>query len=90
MVKPSAIEAERQRLAQRLDQEVLSSLRLLQTQVETYNKALQHHPDTRMALTVISSLLQQTILRTQHLQNNLHPKHSGNTRIRACAGGFCY
>ncbi len=33
------IEAERQRLAQRLDQEILSSLRLLQAQVD---QAFQH------------------------------------------------
>ena len=73
MVKPDKIEIERQRLAQRLDQDILASLRLLQTQVETYRSALQHQRDASMALTVISSLLQQVIQRTQHLQNNLHP-----------------
>ena len=73
MSQPNKIEAERQRLAQRLEQEVMASLRLLQTQTETYRRALQNQPDASMALTVISSLLQQAIQRTEHLQHNLHP-----------------
>jgi len=73
MAKPDKIEAERQRLAQRIDDDILSSLRLLQTQTETYRKALQSQADASMALSVLSSLLQQVIQRTQYLQNNLHP-----------------
>lgn len=67
------IEAERRRLAQRLEQEVVNSLVLLQAQTETYAAVLGHDAQAKMALSVLSSLVKQTLQQARHLQNNLHP-----------------
>jgi DNA-binding CsgD family transcriptional regulator len=73
MAESSKIEAERQRIAQRINEDIIAALRLIQTQTETYRSALQNQPDASMALTMLSGLLQQVVQRTLHLRNNLHP-----------------
>lgn len=67
------IEAERRRLAARLEQDVISALTLLQGQTAAYSAALRGNPDAAMALTILSSLVSQALQKARYLQQNLHP-----------------
>lgn len=69
----SAIESERRRLAQILDDDVISSLELLQAQTNAYLNALRGNQEAHLSLTVLNSLIQQTIQKTRYVQSNLHP-----------------
>jgi DNA-binding CsgD family transcriptional regulator len=69
----SAIEAERRRLAQLLDDDIISSLELLQAQTNTYLDALRGNQQAQLSLSVLQSLIQQTIQKARYVQSNLHP-----------------
>ncbi len=55
------LEQERRRLAQRLEHDVIASLKLIQAQTQAYSQALSGNPQASMVLSVLSSLLQQTM-----------------------------
>lgn len=67
------LERERRRLAQRLDQDIASSLALLQAQTDTYLNVLRGNSQAVQALSVIRSLVSQSLQRTRYLQHHLHP-----------------
>src|SRR5215213_1926264 len=69
----SAIEAERRRLADILDAEIISSLELLQAQTNTYLDALRSNQQAQISLSILQSLIQQTIAKARYVQSNLHP-----------------
>jgi serine/threonine protein kinase/DNA-binding CsgD family transcriptional regulator len=68
-----AIEAERRRLAQLLQTEVVASLDLLLAQINAYEQLLGANPNARMAISVLASLARQSIQATRDLGDNLHP-----------------
>jgi DNA-binding NarL/FixJ family response regulator len=68
-----AMEAERRRLAQVLDSEIIRSLELLQAQTNTYIDALRTNQQAQISLGVLQSLIQQSIAKARYLQSNLHP-----------------
>lgn len=67
------IEAERRRLAQRLDQDIIGSLNLLLAQANMYQHALQGNAQAQMALSVMHSLIMRLVQKARDLQSNLHP-----------------
>jgi DNA-binding CsgD family transcriptional regulator len=67
-----ALEAERQRLAQQLDESLLQQIHLILAQVNAYEQATTH-PQARLAFTVIANLVQQLLQRTIDLEALLHP-----------------
>jgi DNA-binding CsgD family transcriptional regulator len=69
----SAVESERRRLAQMLDAEIISSLELLQAQTNTYLDALRSNQQAQISLSILQSLIQQTIHKARYMQSNLHP-----------------
>jgi DNA-binding CsgD family transcriptional regulator/glucose-6-phosphate-specific signal transduction histidine kinase len=69
----AAIESERRRLAQLLDDDVIASLELIQAQTQTYLMALRGNQEAHLSLTVLHSLMQQTIQKARYVQSNLHP-----------------
>ena len=68
-----SIEAERRRLAQILNDDIVSSLELLQAQTGTYLDALRGNQEAQLSLTVLNSLIQQTLQKARYVQSNLHP-----------------
>lgn len=69
----NAIEAERKRLAEILEAEIISALELLQAQSNLYVDVLRHNRDAQMALSVLQSLIQQNLQKARYIQFNLHP-----------------
>ncbi|NDJ75676.1 MAG: protein kinase [Chloroflexi bacterium] len=71
--KAAAVEAERRRLAELLQRDVIQSLDLLLAQVGMYETSLGRDPNGRMALSVLSSLVRQTLQQVRDLETDLHP-----------------
>jgi serine/threonine protein kinase/DNA-binding NarL/FixJ family response regulator len=69
----AALEAERRRLAGLLQSEVIESLNLLLAQANAYEMSLGGPPQTRLALSVLTSLTRQTVQQALDLAANLHP-----------------
>lgn len=69
----SAVEAERRRLADLLQRDVLESLNLLLTQSKTYEQSLTPDTATRMAFSVMTTLSRQIIQQVHDLETDLHP-----------------
>ncbi len=69
----AAAEAERRRLADLLDSEVLSPLNLLLAQAAAYEQSFAGSPQARMAVSVLASLGRQAMQQALDLKNNLHP-----------------
>ena len=69
----SAVEAERKRLSELLQDNIVETLNLLLAQASTYEQTLATSPYARMAISVISSLVRQVIQDVRDLGNNLHP-----------------
>lgn len=69
----TAAEAERRRLADLLDSEVMSPLNLLLAQAAAYEQALTGNPQAKMAVSVLASLGRQAMQQARDLKNNLHP-----------------
>lgn len=68
-----AVEAERRRLAQLLQGNVIEALNLLVAQANAYEQTLGTNPNTRMAISVLVTLARQIIQEVQDLGDNLHP-----------------
>ncbi len=69
----AAAEAERRRLADLLDSEVLSPLNLLLAQAAAYEQSFAGSPQAKMAVSVLASLGRQVMQQALDLKNNLHP-----------------
>jgi serine/threonine protein kinase len=69
----AAVEAERRRLADLLQGNVIDPLNLLLSQANAYAQSLGTNPTVRMAVSVLSSLAQQALQRARDLESNLHP-----------------
>lgn len=68
-----AIEVERRRLAKILDDDIVTSLELLQAQASTYRDVLRSNQQAQMSLNVLHSLIQQVLQKVRYVQANLHP-----------------
>jgi signal transduction histidine kinase len=69
----AAVEAERRRLAELLQRDVIESLNLLLSQANAYEQTLGTNPTARMAVSVLASLARQVIQQVRDLEANLHP-----------------
>ncbi len=68
-----AVEAERRRLAELLNERLMEPLNLLLSQAGIYEKSLSANPTARQALSVLISLLRQMQQQTRDLEANLRP-----------------
>ncbi len=66
------LEIERQRLAQQLEQSLISQIQLIMAQVNAYEMTAT--PQSRLSFAVLSSLVRDLLQRTRDLQNSLHPE----------------
>lgn len=66
-------EAERRRLAELLERELLGPLGLLLAQAHAYEQSLGAHPPTRLALAVLSSLARQALQQARDVTESLRP-----------------
>lgn len=83
-VEPStALEEERRRFASLLQSRVIEPLILLQSQSATFEQTLGGQPSTRMALSVISSLVRQIIQQVHDLSESIHPSALENLGLEA-------
>jgi signal transduction histidine kinase len=69
----AAVEAERERLAELLEDYVIPPLNLLLSQTNVYEQTLGAQPSARLAISVLSSLVRQMLQQVRDLQANLHP-----------------
>ena len=68
-----AIEAERQRLANLLQREIMEPLNLLLAQAGMYDQGLGANPQARTAVSVLTTLARQVMQQARDLETNLHP-----------------
>lgn len=76
MSQPTAselIEAERRRLARLVDDHLIRSLVLLQSQAGVYEQTLNAGPQAQMAISLLAGLIRQTLQKARDLQDHLHP-----------------
>ncbi|MBZ0277053.1 MAG: response regulator transcription factor [Anaerolineae bacterium] len=69
----NAIESERRRLADLLESDVVSPLKLLLAQANAYEQTMGANPQARLAVSVLANLARQALQQTRDLQDNLHP-----------------
>jgi len=69
----AAVEAERRRLAELLQSDVIEPLNLLLSQANAYDQPLGTNPTARMAVSVLTSLARQVLQQVRDLEANLHP-----------------
>src|SRR5512145_1385201 len=69
----AASEAERRRLADLLESEVIGSLNLLLAQAGAYEQTLAGNAQAKMAVSVLANLGRQVLQQVRDLKNNLHP-----------------
>lgn len=67
------LEAERQRLAALLESNVISTLKLLLTQANTYEQSLRSNPAAQTAVVMLITLARQLYQQIEDLAKNLHP-----------------
>ena len=68
-----AIEIERRRIANRLQETLISQINLILSQVSSYEQTMADSPQTRMAFSVLSTLIRQLLQEAHDLEANLHP-----------------
>lgn len=66
-----ALESERQRLASHLRDNIIEQVNLIQSQVSAYQ--VNAHPQSQMAFSVVSTLIQQLLQEVYNLESNLNP-----------------
>lgn len=66
-----ALESERQRLASHLRDNIIEQVNLIQSQVSAYQ--VSAHPQSQMAFSVVSTLIQQLLQQVYNLESNLNP-----------------
>ena len=69
----TALEGERRRLAQMLEKQIIESLNLLLAQSNAYEQTLHQDNQTRMAFSVMSTLVRQSLQQTRDMVDNLNP-----------------
>jgi serine/threonine-protein kinase len=69
----AAVEAERRRLAELLQGQVIESLNLLLSQANAYEQSLAPTPPARMAVSVLASLIRQALQQVRDLEAGLKP-----------------
>lgn len=69
-----AVETERRRLAQLLHEQIADPLNLLLAQSQLYEQSFAANPSTRMALSVLTSLVRQAVQQAHDLEAALHPE----------------
>ena len=70
----AALEAEHQRLAARLEQQVIAPLSLLLSQAQAYEVTLADNPQARLVASVLSSLAQRVVQQVRDLEADLYPR----------------
>ena len=60
-----AIESERRRMARLLQEQVIAQLNLMLAQTRAYEHSMTGNPQAQMAISVLSSLLKQTLQQTR-------------------------
>jgi signal transduction histidine kinase/DNA-binding CsgD family transcriptional regulator len=68
-----ALEVERRRLAHRLQDTLLSQVNLLLAQIHSYEQNVANSPQTRMAFSVLATIVRQLLQDTHDLEASLHP-----------------
>lgn len=68
-----ALEVERRRLAHRLQETILSQINLLLAQIHSYEQTVANSPQTRMAFSVLATIVRQLLQDTHDLEASLHP-----------------
>jgi signal transduction histidine kinase/DNA-binding CsgD family transcriptional regulator len=68
-----ALEVERRRLAHRLQDTLLSQINLLLAQIHSYEQTVANSPQTRMAFSVLATIVRQLLQDTHDLEASLHP-----------------
>ena len=68
-----AVENERRRLAQQLQQEIIEPLTLLLTQASTYEQVMAANPMGKTAVSVLTTLARQVIQQARDLESTLAP-----------------
>jgi DNA-binding CsgD family transcriptional regulator/signal transduction histidine kinase len=69
----AAVEAERRRLAKRIEVDVVETLNLMLAQANMYEQSLSTNPQARMAASVMASLARQALTQAREMSANLHP-----------------
>lgn len=69
----AALEVERRHLAQRIQEQVIEPLNLLLSQTTAYHHSLATNPQAKMALSVLTTLVKQTLQQSRDLEGDLHP-----------------
>lgn len=67
------LEVERHRIAALLESEVVNPLTLLLSQASLYEQTMGANPQAFMAVSVLGSLIRQSLQKARDLQANLHP-----------------
>lgn len=68
----AAVDSERQRLAHLLQVQIVDPLRLLLSQINTYQQTLAPNPATNTAISVLEGLARQILQRVNDLEASLH------------------
>jgi DNA-binding CsgD family transcriptional regulator len=68
-----AVEAERRRMAQLLQSNLIDPLNLLLAQTSAYEQTLGSHQPTRLALSVLATLARQVLQHARDMEDNLRP-----------------
>jgi serine/threonine-protein kinase len=69
----AALEAERHRLAKRLEAEIVEALNLMLAQASMYEQSLAANPQARLAASVMASLARQALTKAREFSANLNP-----------------
>jgi DNA-binding CsgD family transcriptional regulator len=69
----AAVEAERRRLSALVESGIVNPLNLLLSQANVYEQTMGANPQAMMAVSVMASLIRQTLQKARDLQDNLNP-----------------
>ncbi len=68
-----AVESERRRLAELLQESIIEPLNLLLSQANIYEQTMGGNPTAKMAVSVLTTLARQVLQQTRDLETELHP-----------------
>jgi signal transduction histidine kinase len=69
----AVVEAERRRLANLLQRDVVAALNLLLSQAQAYEQSVGSNPTAHTAVSVLTTLARQALQQVRDLEANLHP-----------------
>ncbi len=67
------VEAERRRLADLLESDIIAPLKLLLAQANAYEQTMGANPQARLAVSVLANLARQAVQQARDLEDNLYP-----------------